>query len=259
MPRQPSLIGYLPAGYPTLEGSKRMLAAMQEGVDGQGCDVVEVGVPFSDPVLEGPTIRAATEQALRAGIRTRDVFEVVSSVAESGGHAVVMTYWNPVQTYGTNAFARDAQAAGASGVIIPDLVLEEADEWVSAATEHRLDRIFLVAPSTPNWRIPGIVAATSGWVYAAVTSTTGSRDQVSSAAPELVRRVQAHTDLPVCAGFGVSCAAHAATLAAVGADGVVCGSAFVERVRHGEQALRLFAAELAAGVRRGASARAPVR
>ena len=132
-----ALIGYLPAGYPTVEGSKELLAGMLAGTDdGPGCDVVEVGVPFSDPVIDGPTIQAAGDVALRAGFRVRDLFDVVSSIADAGKHAVVMTYWNPVHQYGPDAFARDLAAAGGLGVITPDLVPDEADDWMAASEAH---------------------------------------------------------------------------------------------------------------------------
>ncbi|AHI00398.1 tryptophan synthase subunit alpha [Kutzneria viridogrisea] len=244
-----ALVGYLPAGYPTAAGSKSMLRAMVDG----GCDLVEVGVPYSDPVMDGPTIQAAATQALEAGFRLRDVFEVVESISSAGGRAVVMTYWNPVNRYGVDAYARDLAAAGGLGIITPDLIPDEADEWLAASTEHGLDRIFLVAPSSTEERIARTAKASSGFLYAtSVMGVTGARDVVSSAAPELVRRVRAHTDLPVGVGLGVRNGAQAAELAAF-ADAVIVGSAFVSKVAEGEQAVADLAAELAQGVR-GAAA-----
>lgn len=239
-----NLVGYLPAGFPTVEGSKSLLKAMIDG----GCDLVEVGVPYSDPVMDGPTIQAAGTQALAAGFRLRDVFDVVESVTAAGGKAVVMTYWNPVNHYGVDAYARDLASAGGLGIITPDLIPDEAGDWMAASTEHGLDRIFLVAPSSTEERIARTAAASSGFLYAtSVMGVTGARDVVSTAAPELVRRVRTHTDLPVGVGLGVRSGAQAAELAAF-ADAVIVGSAFVTKAAEGEDAVRTLAAELAHGV-----------
>jgi tryptophan synthase alpha chain len=240
-----ALIGYLPAGFPTVPGSKDTLRAMVES----GCDIVEVGLPYSDPVMDGPTIQVAAEQALRSGFRVRDLFDVVSSVASAGGRAVVMTYWNPVLRYGVDAFARDLAAAGGLGLITPDLVPDEAADWMAASDAHRLDRIFLVAPSSTEERIDLTASSSRGFLYAtSVMGVTGARDVVSSAAPELVRRVREHTSMPVGVGLGVRSGAQAAELAAF-ADGVIVGSAFVTAAGAGEQAVRSLTAVLAQGVR----------
>jgi tryptophan synthase alpha chain len=240
-----ALVGYLPAGYPTVDGSAEVLSAMIES----GCDLVEVGVPFSDPVLDGPTIQKAAEQALGGGFRVRDLFKVVEKVASAGGRAVVMTYWNPVYRYGVDAFARDLAAAGGLGIITPDLVVDEADEWLAASEAHDLDRIFLVAPASTEERIARTVARTSGFLYAAaVMGVTGARDAVSTAAPDLVRRVRPHTDLPIGIGLGIRSGAQAAEMAAF-ADAVIVGSAFVTKAGEGIEPVRELAAELAQGVR----------
>jgi tryptophan synthase alpha chain len=247
-----ALVGYLPAGYPTVEGSRSVLAAMLAGTgEGAGCDLVEVGLPYSDPVMDGPTIQAAADTALRAGFRLRELFEVVESVASAGGRAVVMTYWNPVHRYGVDAFARDLASAGGLGMITPDLVPEEADEWLAASEQHDLDRIFLVAPSSTEERIARTVAATRGFLYAtSIMGVTGARDAVSSAAPQIVRRARAHTELPIGVGLGLRSGEQAAEVASF-ADAVIVGSAFVSRVAEGEAAVRELAGELAAGVRAG--------
>jgi tryptophan synthase alpha chain len=240
-----ALAGYLPAGYPTLDGSKQMLAAMLDA----GCDLVEIGLPFSDPVLDGPTIQAAADQALRGGFRLRDLFGVVESVASAGGRAVVMTYWNPVYHYGVDAFSRDLAAAGGLGIITPDLIPDEAQEWFAASDQHDLDRIFLLAPSSTEERIVSTVKVTSGFVYAAsVMGVTGARDNVAASAAALVGRVRAHTDMPIGVGLGVRSGAQAAELAAV-SDAVIVGSAFVTRAGQGVAEVRALAAELAEGVR----------
>ncbi|GLZ29678.1 tryptophan synthase alpha chain [Lentzea sp. NBRC 105346] len=240
-----ALIGYLPAGFPTVPGSVSALKAMIES----GCDLVEIGLPYSDPVMDGPTIQVAAETALRAGFRVRDLFDVVSAVASSGGRAVVMTYWNPVLRYGVDAFARDLASAGGLGLITPDLVPDEAESWITASSAHDLDRIFLVAPSSTEERIALTASSSRGFLYAtSVMGVTGARDVVSSAAPELVRRVREHTSMPVGVGLGVRSGAQAAELASF-ADGVIVGSAFVTAASSGEDAVRALGAELAAGVR----------
>lgn len=246
-----ALIGYLPAGYPTAESSREMFAAMLDS----GCDLVEVGVPFSDPVLDGPTIQAAANQALRGGFRLRDLFTQVEDIASRGGRAVVMTYWNPVYRYGVDAFARDLAAAGGLGVITPDLVPDEADEWLAASHTHGLDRIFLVAPSSTEERLARTTAVGSGFVYAtSVMGVTGARDAVGARAPELVARTRAHTDLPIAVGLGVRSGEQAAEVASF-ADAVIVGSAFVTRAAEGAENVRELARELAAGVRTPATVR----
>ncbi|MCX5046068.1 tryptophan synthase subunit alpha [Aldersonia sp. NBC_00410] len=243
--RRAALVGYLPAGFPDLSGSIDVFRTMVES----GCDIIEVGVAYSDPVMDGPTIQAAAEQALRNGIRVRDVFTVVEQIAAVGGKAVVMTYWNPVLRYGVDAFARDLAAAGGLGLITPNLIPEEADEWMAASETHDLDRIFLVAPSSTEERLAMTLEASRGFVYAASTmGVTGARDAVSSAAPELTARIRAHSDIPVGVGLGVRSGAQAAEIAAY-ADGVIVGSALVSAVANGQDAVATLTTELARGVR----------
>ncbi|WP_035805400.1 tryptophan synthase subunit alpha [Kitasatospora mediocidica] len=250
-----ALIGYLPAGFPSVEGGIRAVRALIEG----GCDIVEVGLPHSDPVLDGPTIQTADDIALRGGVRIKDVLRTVQEVAGSAPEAavLVMTYWNPVDRYGVARFAADLAAAGGAGVILPDLPVEESEEWRKAAGEHGLDTVFVVAPSSKDKRLAEVTSAGSGFVYAAaVMGVTGSRAQVGTMAHDLVDRTRATTDLPVCVGLGVSTAAQATEVAGF-ADGVIVGSAFVQRILDaGEDeeaalaAVRSLAAELAEGVRR---------
>jgi tryptophan synthase alpha chain len=244
-----ALIGYLPAGYPTVDGSRVLLQAMLDA----GCDLVEVGMPYSDPVLDGPTIQAAADVALRGGVRLRDMLSVVESIAGAGGRAVVMTYWNPVHRYGVDAFARDLAAAGGLGVITPDLIPDEAQDWLAAAQAHDLDRIFLVAPSSTDQRLASTAAATRGFLYASsVMGVTGARNVVSSAAGQLVSRAREHAPgLPVGVGLGVHNGAQAAEVAAF-ADAVIVGSAFVTAAQDGEPGVRALATDLATGVRRPA-------
>jgi tryptophan synthase alpha chain len=249
-----ALVGYLPAGFPDVQGSVEAMRAMVEG----GCDVIEVGLPYSDPVMDGPTIQAAAQQALEAGTRTADVIRTVEAVAATGVPTVVMTYWNPVERYGVDRFARDLASAGGAGLITPDLVPDEADVWLAAADEHHLDRIFLVAPSSTDERLAMTVASCRGFVYAtAVMGVTGARESSSELAGPLVARVRAAADLPVGVGLGVSNGDQAAEVAGF-ADGVIVGSAFVRRLLDagadraaGLASLAELTRELADGVRRG--------
>jgi tryptophan synthase alpha chain len=253
-----ALIGYLPVGYPDIDVSIDAMRAMVAG----GVDIVEVGVPYSDPVMDGPTIQAAAEPAVRAGVGLRDAFRAVAAVVEAGAAAVVMTYWNPVERYGVDRFARDLANAGGAGLITPDLVPDEAEAWVGAADEHDLDKIFLVAPSSTDERIAMTTAACRGFVYAtAVMGVTGARTSTSDLAGPLVERTRraVHdlgTDLPVAVGLGVSNGAQAAEVASY-ADGVIVGSAFVRCLLDHEDraealaALRSLTEDLATGVRRG--------
>lgn len=240
-----ALIGYLPTGYPDVPASVSAMTALVES----GCDLVEVGVPYSDPGMDGPTIATASEVALRGGVRVRDTLAAVEAISAAGGRAVVMTYWNPVLRYGVDAFARDLAAAGGHGLITPDLIPDEADEWLAASEEHRLDRIFLVAPSSTPQRLAATADASRGFVYAAsIMGVTGARNAVSQAAPELVRRVRAVSDIPVGVGLGVRSAEQAAEIAGY-ADGVIVGSALVSALADGVAALRALTEELAVGVR----------
>ncbi|MFV1361055.1 MULTISPECIES: tryptophan synthase subunit alpha [Mycolicibacterium] len=245
-----ALIGYLPTGFPDVQTSISAMTAMVES----GCDLVEVGVPYSDPGMDGPTIAAATEAALAGGVRVRDTLAAVEAISNAGGRAVVMTYWNPVLRKGVDTFARDLASAGGYGLITPDLIPEEAVDWVAAAEEHNLDRIFLVAPSSTPERLAATVNASRGFVYAASTmGVTGARDVVSNAAPELVRRVKEVSDIPVGVGLGVRSGAQAAEIGAY-ADGVIVGSALVSALGEGLDAVRRLTEELANGVRQRISA-----
>ncbi len=247
------LVGYLPAGFPDVPGAVDAITVMVES----GCDVIEVGLPYSDPVMDGPTIQAAAQRALERGVRTSDVLRTVEAVAATGTPTVVMTYWNPVERYGVERFAADLSAAGGAGLITPDLTPDSAEEWVTAADAHDLDKIFLVAPSSTDERLRLTAAACRGFVYAtAVMGVTGARTSTSELAGPLVRRTRAVTDLPVGVGLGVSTGDQAAEVASY-ADAVIVGSAFVRVLLDaadpaaGRKALAALTEDLAAGVRRG--------
>ncbi|EFQ84295.1 tryptophan synthase, alpha subunit [Aeromicrobium marinum DSM 15272] len=247
-----ALVGYLPAGFPTKETS---IAAIRAMIDG-GVDLVEVGLPYSDPVMDGPTIQAAAEIALAAGSRTADVFDVVAASAATGTPTVVMTYWNLVERYGVDRFADELAAAGGAGMITPDLIPDEGAEWDAASRAHGLDRVYLVAPSSTDARLAMTAEAASGFIYAtAVMGVTGQRQQTSSLAPALVARLREVTDKPVGVGLGVSNGAQAREIAAY-ADAVIVGSAIVRCLldapdeASGIAAVRELAADLRDGVER---------
>jgi tryptophan synthase alpha chain len=242
-----ALIAYLPVGYPDVDAS---IAAMVAAVEG-GADVVEVGVPYSDPGMDGPVIQEAVDAAVRAGVGMRDVLRAVAAVADAGAVPVVMSYWNPIERYGVQRFAADLAAAGGAGAITPDLIPDEAAEWLAASEEHGLDRVFLVAPSSTDARLRSTTAACRGFVYAASTmGVTGTRATVGDAAERLVARTREVTDVPVCVGLGVSNGEQAAEVASF-ADGVIVGSAYVRVLLEGRGAdgVRALSEELAKGIR----------
>lgn len=243
-----ALIGYLPVGFPSVEGSVEAMRAMVEG----GVDVVEVGLPYSDPLMDGPVIQRATQHALERGARSRDAFTAVRGVVGAGAPALVMTYWNLIDRYGVARFAADLAAAGGSGLITPDLLPDDAEDWLAASREHDLDRVFLVAQTTTPQRLRLTVDAGRGFLYAAsLMGVTGVRS-VGAEARELVGRCrEVATDLPVCVGLGVRTAEQAAEVASY-ADGVIVGTAFVQACESGgPDAVRALAADLAEGVRAG--------
>jgi tryptophan synthase alpha chain len=252
--RRAALVGYLPAGFPSVDGSIDAMRVLVES----GCDIIEIGLPYSDPVMDGPTIQAAVQQALEGGVRTADVLRTVEAVAATGVPTVVMTSWNPVERYGVERFAAELAAAGGSGLITPDVTPDVVPEWIAAADAHDLDKVFLVAPSSTDERLAMTTAACRGFVYAtAVMGVTGTRATTSDLAPPLVARARATTDLPIGVGLGISNADQAAEVAAY-ADAVIVGSAFVRTLLDagadraaGLRTLGALTADLATGVRRG--------
>ena len=221
-----------------------------------GADIVEIGVPYSDPGIDGPVIQQAVDVAVRAGVGMRDVLRAVEAVAAAGAVPVVMSYWNPIERYGVDRFADDLLAAGGAGAITPDLIPDEAGPWIAASDRTGLDRVFLVAPSSTDARIAMTTAACRGFVYAtAVMGVTGARESTSDLAAPLVARARSTTDLPVAVGLGVGNGRQAAAVAAY-ADGVIVGSAFVRTLLDhpddraaGLRALTALTEDLAGGVR----------
>lgn len=229
-----ALIGYLPVGYPDLAGS---IDAARTLID-HGADMIELGLPYSDPVMDGPVIQRAATAALSGGVRNRDVITAVEQLSGRGAAILVMSYWNPVLAYGVDAFARDLASAGGAGLITPDLIPDEAGDWLAASESHGLDRVFLVAPSSPRDRLEHVVSRTTGFVYAASTmGVTGTRATVSAATEGLVQRTRDAGAQNVCVGLGVSTGAQAAQVGAY-ADGVIVGSAFVRTMLEAEDAGR---------------------
>ncbi len=243
-----ALIAYLPVGYPDVDASIAAIVAAVEG----GADIVEIGIPYSDPGMDGPVIQQAVDVAVRAGVGMRDVLRAVEAVAEAGAVPVPMSYWNPIERYGVERFAGDLAAAGGAGAITPDLIPDEAGEWIAASDAADLDRVFLVAPSSTDARLASTTAACRGFVYAASTmGVTGTRATVGNAAATLVARTRAVApDLAVCVGLGVSDGRQAAEVAAF-ADGVIVGSAYVREMLEGRGAkgVRALSEDLAKGVR----------
>jgi tryptophan synthase alpha chain len=241
-----ALIGYLPAGFPSYDLAVEAMTAMVEA----GVDAVEVGMPYSDPLMEGPVIQAAHQAALDAGTRQADVLRTVEAVAAAGAPTLVMGYWNPVHRYGFARWAKALKDAGGAGAITPDLIPEEAPEWLEACEAEDLAPIFLVAPSSTDERIAVVGRTNRGFVYAAaVMGVTGARAEIGAGARDLVTRVRRQTDLPVAVGLGVSNGAQARQVAGF-ADGVVVGSALVTALQErGVDGVRRLAAELAEGVR----------
>ena len=250
-----ALVGYLPVGYPDVATSIRAMETMCAA----GVDVVEVGMPYSDPLMDGPVIQRAAAEALANGVGVDHVFAATEAVRAAGVPPLVMSYWNLVLRRGVPTYAADLAAAGGAGLITPDLVPDEAQEWIAASDEHGLDRVFLVAPSSTPERISRVTEATRGFVYAASTmGVTGARATVGGTAEDLVQRTREHTSTPVCVGLGVSTGEQAAQIASF-ADGVIVGSALVSclmdvEVEQGLERLDALTRELVAGVRAGVSA-----
>ncbi len=248
-----ALIAYIPAGFPSQSGCAKVIQVLAAA----GVDAIEIGFPYSDPVMDGPTIQEAADISLKAGTGATEVFAALKVASETGVAAVVMTYWNPIEKFGIDKFAHAIAENGGSGVITPDLTIEESANWLEAAATHGINPIYVVAPSTSDSRMAQVTAKTGGFVYAAsVMGVTGARANLTIDAKALVDRVRGTTSLPVAVGLGVSTREQAKSVAAY-ADGVIVGSAFIKLLlseADEEQALIAvseLAKELAAGVREG--------
>ncbi|WP_395243046.1 tryptophan synthase subunit alpha [Agromyces sp. MMS24-K17] len=242
-----ALIGYLPVGFPNLDESVEAAVALIE----HGVDVLELGLPYSDPVMDGTVIQKATQQALANGFRLKDGFEAVRRITErTDAPVLVMTYWNPVVQYGVDRFADDLAAAGGAGLITPDLIPDEASDWLAASERTGLDRVFLAAPTSTDARIARTVEASRGFVYAVSTmGITGARADVDAAARTLVGRLHEAEAPAACVGVGISTAAQVAEVLEY-AEGAIVGSALVNALATGGVgAVGALAAELARGTR----------
>lgn len=240
---RPALIGYLPVGYPSVDES--IAAAIELGKN--GADIIELGIPYSDPVMDGPVIQKATEEAIENGFRLTDTFRATREITEACDAVVtVMTYWNPILRFGVDEFAREFSEAGGSGLITPDLVPNEASEWFEVSEKYGLDRIFLAAISSSTERLHMISEASSGFVYAvSVMGVTGARSSVNNAAHSLVENLRSAGAPNVCVGLGVSKREHVEEIGAY-ADGVIVGTALVKALQSGgPEAVGQLARELA--------------
>lgn len=248
-----ALIAYIPAGFPSKSGCEKVIQALAKS----GVDAIEIGFPYSDPVMDGPVIQQAADISLKSGTNAADVFETLKFASATGVAAVVMTYWNPVEKYGVEKFAQAIADNGGSGVITPDLTIEESDIWLAATSKAKINPIYVVAPSTKDQRLKEVTSKTSGFVYAAsLMGVTGARNSVSTGAAELVARIRKVSDSPISVGLGVSTREQAKSLATY-ADGVIVGSAFIKLLleakneQQGIDAISQLASELALGVREG--------
>jgi tryptophan synthase alpha chain len=249
--KRAALIAYIPAGFPTIDGCHQVIQAFIDG----GVDAIEIGFPYSDPVMDGPTIQAAAVTALDNKTSSKDVMDALKVATGAGVPAVVMTYWNPIERYGVQEFASDIASHGGSGVIHPDLTIEESQRWLAATAESGINPIYVVALSTSDERLAKVTSKCSGFIYAAsLMGVTGARATVSSGAADLVSRIRKTSDLPVAVGLGVSTREQAREVAGY-ADGVIVGSAFVKALldapslEEGLKAVTQLTRELALGVR----------
>ena len=241
-----ALIGYFPAGYPTIQKS---VDACLEMVDG-GVEILELGIPYSDPIMDGPVIQKATEVARSNGFRLRDTFEVIRQIRlQTDVPILVMTYWNPVIRIGLREFAQQLKAAGADGLITPDLIPDEASEWIAVSDEFDLDRVFLIAPSSSDERIKKNSEASRGFVYTVSTmGITGERENLDALARETVARLRAVSTKPTAVGVGISTGKQVAEVNGY-ANGAIVGTAFIRAyAENGLIGLREKTKELAKGL-----------
>lgn len=243
-----SLIGYLPLGFPDLDTSvEAAIASVRAGVD-----ILELGIPYSDPVMDGPVIQRATTAALAGGFRLHDTFEAVRRItAAVDAPVLVMTYFNPVFHYGVAEFAAAFAAAGGAGLITPDLIPDAAGEWLAASDDAGLERVFLASPSSSDDRLATIASLSRGFIYVVSTmGITGARHEVDQAARLLVERLRRVTDRPLCVGIGISTADQVAEVNGY-ADGAIVGSVIVSALaEHGVAGVTDVVTSLAAGLSR---------
>ena len=241
-----SLVGYFPAGYPNVEESVEALVSMASG----GCNVLEIGIPYSDPVMDGPVIQRATELALANGFKVADVFQVIRGVrAKSDIPILVMSYWNPIIAFGLERFCENLVAAGGQGLITPDLIPDEASNWIEISENMNLERVFLAAPSSSDKRVEATTNASRGFVYAVSTmGITGERAQLDELARSVVTKIRQFGDRPACVGVGVSTPSQVREVNSY-ADGAIVGTAFIRAYEDaGISGLQAKVTELASGL-----------
>lgn len=245
-----AFIGYLPVGFPDLPTSIEAAITLARN----GVDIIELGPPYSDPVMDGAIIQEATQTALAAGFKMADLFTAVRAITEAVDvPVVVMSYWNPIWQYGVDRYADELLAAGGAGIITPDITPESAEEWIAASRRTGLDRIFLAAPTSSDERLDLVVSASSGFVYTVSTmGITGERAALDQAARTLVERLRAHGVGRACVGIGISNAEQVARVLEY-ADGAIVGTALVRALRDGGvERLAEVTRELSAGTHRAA-------
>lgn len=226
-----ALIPYVMAGDPSLDATGRLVAELKEA----GADIIELGVPFSDPLADGPTIQKAHERALQNGVTLRKVIALVREIRQTSEiPLILMTYFNPVFKFGIEAFVKEAVSAGVDGVIIPDLIPDEAHDFITIAQKHKLDTIFLLAPTSTLERIKRIVKASTGFIYyVSITGITGAKLSIGGPMKDTLELIKNNTKKPVAVGFGISTPEEAAEISKI-ADGVIVGSAIVKLIAEGK-------------------------
>lgn len=247
-----ALIAYIPAGFP----SRDLCFQLIDTLVANGVDLIEIGYPYSDPLMDGPIIQSAVQQSLEQGVKAVDVFESVDRVRSRGAVPVVMSYFNPLFKYGESQFLTNLVASGGAGVITPDLIPDEAENWVSLSKQNQVKNIFLVAPSSTDARMQLVAEFASGFIYvASLMGVTGVKTAQSDSVADLVARVRSFSNLPICVGLGVNTPEQVSQIAKF-ADGVIVGSAFIKAVlsaatpQAGVAAVGSLAASLAAATKR---------
>jgi tryptophan synthase alpha chain len=249
-----ALIGYVTAGYPDIEATPVIATALADA----GCDIIELGIPFSDPLADGATIQQASYRALLNGTTPRSCLEAAARIRQDIDTPLVfMTYYNPVLSYGLEAFCRDSAAAGINGLIVPDLPPEEGGELEPLAREHGLDLVYLLAPTSTGERIKAVAARSRGFIYlVSLTGVTGARQTLPPDLEIFVKRVRRKTALPLCVGFGIATPEQARRIGAV-ADGVIVGSRLIQLID--EDATLASLKSLVTGLRRALDSSEDVR
>ncbi len=243
------MIAYLTAGDPTPEATPALVAALERG----GADLIELGVPFSDPIADGPVIQLAGDRALRAGTTLAKVLAIAAEIRKTSEVPLLLfTYLNPALRYGFERLARDAKAAGIDGCLLTDVSVEEAEEYVQVMRRAELDTVFLAAPTSTDERLKLVARYSSGFVYlVSRTGITGLQSKIADSAAVLIDRMRAHTDLPLAMGFGVSTPEHVAELAGK-VEAVVVGSAIVKQIEKDSSKLEDFMRSLKRPITKGA-------